>query len=168
MTVRYQLPGLPPAAANGTSAFLPGLTRYAASGAQSYKYGVIGGPANGIPADTTSTAPGQGDLLRLAYLGTAQSSDAPQAWWPNQYQVVVNRQELPGAGMPIQRYNPVRPQDTTMIPVPAVSLRALLQRESALLANPVNPGGQRQIIAKARGLIKWPGRTSTAQGGQGG
>lgn len=159
---RYQLTGLPSEAANGTSAFLPWLTRYAASGAQSYKYGIAGGPSLGIPADTSHTQVAPHDKVAQAMMGVARSSDAPDAWFPDHYQVVNNRAELPGAGMPMQRYNPVRPQDTTMIPVPAVSLAAALRANQANLAYGVEPGGQRQVKAWPRGLAKWRGRNSNA------
>jgi hypothetical protein len=160
---RYQLSGLPPVAArNGLTAFLPHWNNYAASGAQSYKYGVHGGPVQAIPATTTDTAPGTGEILRLAQGGTAQSADAPQSWYPDHYQVLNNYGNPPGAGMPIERYNPVRPQDTTMIPVPAVSLRALLLANSAALSGRTQTGGPYQISAVARGLMNWADRTATS------
>ena len=163
---RYEVSGLPPEAADGITAFTPGLTPYAGSGRQSYKYGLTGGPALGHQISTVSTAPGNGEILRLAYAGTSTSAMSPDSFWPDHYQVTGNRAELPGAGMPIQRYNPVRPQDTTMIPVPATSLRTLLLRYSAALAQGVSPGGQRDISAWARGLKQWRGRNSATKGGQ--
>lgn len=164
--MRYTVTGLPPEAADGTTAFMPGLTPYAASGRQSYKYGVAGGPATYIAAPTDQI-PAQGEILRLAYAGTSTSADAPGAWWPDHYQVINNRAEQPGAGMPVQRYNPVRPQDTTHVPVPAISLRALYLQYSAALSQGVSPGGQLDITAWARGLKNWRGRNSASKGGPG-
>jgi hypothetical protein len=57
----------------------------------------------------------------------------------------------------VQMYNPVRPQDTTMIPVPATDLRSVYQARAANLAGGVQPGGaSRKALKQAAAFIRWP------------
>lgn len=157
---RYTTTGLPPEASHGHTAFLPHFHRLAASGAMSYKSLLPGtGPAHKVPAPTIDTVPSPDQGDKVLY-GPSASKYAPDAFWPNQYVAVPHPEYLPGAGMPVQRYDPTRPQDTTMIPVPATSLRATLQANAARLAYGVNPGGQRQVKAIPRQLQRWLGRNS--------
>lgn len=163
---RYQVTGIPPALAQGEelglSAFLPNFNRLAASGAQSYKGGVTGHPGTahirmtparqGIPP-----SPDPGDMVLM---GTSRSSDAPDAIWPNLYYdnpCAVGGdgdRYYPGAGMPVQIYNPVRPQDTTMIPVPAVDLQGVYRNKSALMSGPID--NQRESALKqAMNFVRW-------------
>lgn len=132
---RYSVPGIGQGPAAGLTAFLPHFTRPAASGAQSYKYAVRGAPgtwAHPAPTVDTQMSPDEGDK---AQMGSARSSDAPQAWWPQDYdQLFIG--EWPGAGMPIAVYSPTQPGLTTVIPVPATDFRALWQRNSARLSRP--------------------------------
>jgi hypothetical protein len=162
---RYTTSGIPQHLAAGAelglSAFMPHFNRLAASGAQAYKGDVTGRPGtqairmrpsrSGIPP-----SPDPGDM---ALMGTSRSIDAPDAIWPNQYYVRPAANYWPGAGMPIQMYNPVRPQDTTMIPVPATDLRSVYQARSAKLAGGID--NQRQFNLRQRtALIRWPKRKS--------
>jgi hypothetical protein len=147
---RYRTTGLPPEAANGHTAFMPHYNRLAASGAQSYKT-LTGGPVQRIPVSNLSATTPSPDLGDIAQMGSARSSDAPPAIWPDQY-VPLPAWE-PGAM--IQRNNPTRPQDTTMIPVPAGNLAPALRMHSALLSQPVQPGG-RGTPRWPRQLIRWP------------
>jgi hypothetical protein len=157
---RYMTSGLPPEAANGHTAFMPHFNRLAASGAMAYKSLRPGsGPAAYHYAPTRDTVPSP-DLGDMAQYGTGASRYAPDGFWPNDYDAIPHPEFYPGAGMPIQVYNPTRPQDTTMIPVPAVSLRAVLQANAANLAYGVNPGGQRVIRAIPRQLQRWRNRNS--------
>jgi hypothetical protein len=163
---RYKTSGIPPhIAAVGLSAFMPNFTRLAASGAQAYKGQVTGHPgtarigmnpsAQGVPP-----SPDPGDM---ALMGTSRSSDAPNAIWPNLYYGDPARQGpdgdryYPGAGMPVQIYDPVRPQDTTMIPVPATDLRSVYQARHANLAGGVDNQRQR-ALKQAAAFIRWPQR----------
>lgn len=173
---RYETSGIPPHLAAGSelglSAFLPHFNRLAASGAQAYKGGVTGLPGTaairmnpvrqGIPP-----SPDPGDM---ALMGTARSIDAPDAIWPNLYYDVPTRvggkdgcdRFYPGAGMPVQIYDPVRPQDTTMIPVPATDLRSLYQARSAPLSGGIppnqEPGSRGRALKQATAFIRWPMR----------
>ncbi len=131
--MRYEVPGVPAGPALGLSAFLPHFNRAAAGGAQSYKYGVRGGPAQFHYAPTTDTVPST-DVGDLANAGYSRSSDAPDGYWPNDYDVVINDQERPGAGMPIRFYSPTTPGPTTVLPVPAGNPAPGLRRDSARLA----------------------------------
>src|SRR5271166_3525881 len=163
---RYTTTGIPPQLAAGEalglSAFMPHYNRLAASGAQVYKGGVTGRPgtasiaidpgAQGVPP-----SPDPGDM---ALMGTSRSSDAPNSIWPNQYydnpvwQGGDGDRYYPGAGMPIQIYNPVRPQDTTMIPVPAVDLQGVYRNKSALMSGPID--NQRESALKqAMNFVRW-------------
>jgi hypothetical protein len=149
--------GLPPEAAAGQSAFTPHFTRLAASGAQAYKDGVTGHPGTtGIPAPTRDTVPSPDRGDQILY-GSSSSRLAPDMIWPNQYYARPEASYYPGAGMPVQIYNPVRPQDTTMIPVPAVSLAGYYRQQSAALAAGVAPGGQKALREWPK-LIRWPQR----------
>ena len=146
--VRYQVPGVPAGPARGLSAFTPGLTRQAGGGAQRYKYAVTSLLGRGaIPAPTVNTQMSP-DLGDLAQAGTARSSDAPQAWWPQQsYQALAV--ERPGAGMPIAYYSPQFPGRTTLLPVPAVNLRTRYLADSARLS-------RRAVLNRVRQLPWWP------------
>jgi len=133
--VRYSVPGIGQGPAAGITAFMPHFNRQAAGGAQSYKYAVRGWPGNvAHPAPTINTqmSPDEGDKAQMGY---ARSSDAPEAWWPQDYDQLFIA-ERPGAGMPIQRYDPTRPGLTTVLPVPAVDFRALLLARSSREARP--------------------------------
>jgi hypothetical protein len=175
---RYATTGIPAQLASGEalglSAFMPHYNRLAASGAQSYKGGVTGRPGtaaikmnpakSGIPP-----SPDPGDM---AQMGTSRTSDAPDAIWPNQYYdnpAIVgtrdgNNRYYPGAGMPVQIYDPTRPQDTTMIPVPATDYRAAYQARAASLAGgvaPVQGGGpasRAKALKQATQFLRWPQR----------
>ena len=119
--VRYSVPGVPPGPAQGLSAFTPGLTRAAGSGAQSYKYALAGYPGTrAIPAPASALNVA-GGVVGQQQQGTARSTDAPDAFWPNQYYQSFIA-EPPGAGMPVAVYDPVRPGLTTLLPVPAVNV----------------------------------------------
>jgi hypothetical protein len=135
--VRYSVPGVPPDPAKGISAFAPAFVRHAASGAQTYKYTLAGYPGTrAIPMTArvnTQVSPDYGDL---AQAGTARSSDAPDAIWPNQY-YQATAQERPGGNAPNPAiYSPQHPGLTTLLPVPAESGRAMYQARSARLARP--------------------------------
>jgi hypothetical protein len=146
--VRYELPGLSRGPAAGLTAFMPHFNRYAASGAQSYKYAVRGWPGNmAHPAPTVDTVPSP-DLGDLAQAGYARSVDAPQAWWPQDYDQTFIA-ERPGAGMPIQYYDPTRPGLTTVLPVPSTDYRALYQKDSYR-------NTRRAILNRVRQLPWWP------------
>lgn len=136
--VRYQIPGVPPDPAKGITAFAPHFNRHAASGAQDYKYAVRGYPgtrAIGQEARVqTQISPDYGDLSSA---GSARSSDAPDAIWPNQYyQDFID--EAPGQNVPARNavYSPQFPGRTTLIPVPAEDGRAAYLAQSALLNRP--------------------------------
>jgi hypothetical protein len=167
---RYQVTGIPPQLAPGESlglsAFFPHFTRLAASGAQSYKGGVTGRPGTAAirMAPSRQGIPPSPDPGDMALMGTARSSDAPDAIWPNLYydnpEVAAGGagpgggRYWPGAGMPVQMYDPVRPQDTTMIPVPAVDLRSLYQARSATLAGGINAQQESQL-RQAINFVRW-------------
>ena len=168
----YRVTGIPDQPPNpdvagpaaGLSAFLPNLTRMAASGAVRYKYLLPGsGPAQRQDISNISATAPSPDVGDIAQMGWARSSDAPNATWFDQYMPLPEPQYYPGAGMPIQVYDPTRPQDTTMLPVPAVSYRALWQRMQANLAYGVQPGGQRQVTAWPRQLQRWRPRNSLSR-----
>lgn len=132
--VRYQVPGVPAGPAMGISAFVPHFNRFAASSAQSYKYGIRGGPAQFHAAPTIDTAP-QPDAGDRAQMGYARSSDSPDGYWPNDYDVAVNRAERPGAGMPILIPDVA---DTagmrSLIPVPAEPVGLVARSNQARLS----------------------------------
>ena len=168
----YAVTGIPPGTASpdtdgpaaGLSAFMPHLNRMAASGAQKYKYLTPeSGPAKYHPIYNMSATVPSPDVGDLAQTGTGRSVDAPNFWYPNDYDPVPEPEYWPGAGMPVQMYNPVRPQDTTMLPVPAVSFRAYWLRQQASLAYGVQPAGQRQVVAWPRQLQRWLPRNSLSR-----
>lgn len=149
--------GLPPEAAAGASAFTPHFTRRAASGAQAYKQGVHGDPGvRGIPMAARRDIPSPDAGDKVLY-GQHSSADSPDAFWPDLYFTLPDPGFRPGAGMPVQMYDPVRPQDTTMIPVPAVSLERYYRAQSAVLSAGVAPGGKKALKDWPR-LVRWPQR----------
>jgi hypothetical protein len=159
---RYTTTGIPPSqAAVGLSAFMPHFNRLAASGAQAFKGQVTGRPGiSAVPVEGLGLPVPSPDPGDMAQMGTSRSTDAPNAIWPNQYydnpamQGPDGNRFYPGAGMPVQIYNPVRPQDTTMIPVPAADLRSVYQKHSAKLAGGVQPGGKKALNQPAA-MVRW-------------
>jgi hypothetical protein len=149
---------VPPGAGAGAgiSAFMPHFNRQCAGGAQSYKYGIENGPATYHPISTRDTAPSP-DVGDLAQAGTSRSSDCPDGWWIDDYNLTGNNYERPGAGMPIQFYSPVAPGLTTLLPVPAENVALALRGNSATLA-------RRALLNRVRQLPWWP-RTWTAPNG---
>lgn len=132
--VRYQVPGVPAGPGMGISAFVPHFNRFAASSAQSYKYGIVGGPALFHATPTTDTTPSP-DLGDIAQMGYARSSDSPDGYWINDYDVVVNRAERPGAGMPILTPdNADTPGMRSLIPVPAEPVGLVARSNQARLS----------------------------------
>jgi hypothetical protein len=163
---RYQVTGIPAQLASGEclglSAFLPHFNRLAASGAQSYKGGVTGHPGTAripvMPArQGIPPSPDPGDM---ALMGTSRSSDAPDSIWPNQYWVTTDPfWDTSGGTARVEVYTPTRPQDTTMIPVPAVDLRSVYQSRSATLAGGID--NQRESALKqAFNFVRWGQRRS--------
>lgn len=160
---RYQVSGLPPVASRGLSAFFPNMTRSAGSGAQQYKDGLTGWP--GTPAiGITPQGTVNPDVTSLANKGTASSADAPWVICPGKYWALPERNYRPG--LQIQMYDPVAPQNTTMIPVPAVSYRQYYQRHAAGLAAGIAPSSGRQVKWPPR-LPKWPGGATGSGAGSG-
>jgi len=153
--------GLPPVTRRGTSAFFPHYNRMAASGAQEYKDGVYGYPGTkAIPVTQNGGGPRppSPDLGDLALAGTARASDAPNAFWPNLYYVLPERNYRPG--LLVQMYDPTAPELTTMIPVPAVSYRQDYIRRAATLSmgltgTGIPPEGNQQIRQPVSNLIGW-------------
>jgi hypothetical protein len=148
--VRFSVPGVPPEAAKGITAFAPHFNRAAASGAQDYKYAVSGYPGTrAIPQSAradTQISPDYGDL---AQAGTARSSDAPDEIYPNQYYQRFIA-EAPGGNSPgIQVYQPQFPGLTTLLPIPAEDGRAVWLGQSAALANAA-------ILNRAREVAVYP------------
>ena len=170
---RYQVPGIPPViAANGLSAFLPHFTRLAGSGAQAFKGQVTGAPGTrGMPVSGLGLPVPSPDLGDLG--GRRRSSDAPDMIWPNLYydnpaaQGPDGSRYYPGAGMPVQVNNPARPQDTTMIPVPATDLRGVYQARAAKLAGGISTD-RAGVLRQATSLVRWPRRRSGNGPGTGG
>lgn len=151
---RYSVSGLPPAASRGTSAFFPNMNRLAASGAQQYKDGITGHPGSpGVAIQSQGLI--SPDKTAGALKGTADSSNAPWMFYPNKYWALPERNYRPG--LQTQVYDPVSPQNTTIIPVPATSLRQHHLRRSAELAAGVSPGGTRQVKLWPK-LISWRNR----------
>jgi hypothetical protein len=152
--MRYTVPGVPPSAAKGSTAFTPHMTRLAASGAQSYKATVSGQPGTeAIPAPRSQAYAGL-DRAAVAQKGLYDSGDAPAVWYPSvYYSRPVN---WPGAGMPIRVYDPTDPGLTTVVPVPAVGGRGYRLKKSATLAAGISRRGWRQIFQPAR-QISHPG-----------
>jgi hypothetical protein len=145
--VRFSVPGVPPEAAKGITAFAPHFNRQAASGAQSYKYAVSGFPGTrGIPMqarENTQISPDYGDL---AQAGTSRSSDAPDAFYPNQY---YQRYIAEYAGGPdvttTAVYSPQFPGLTTLLPIPAEDGRAAYLAGSAALAQAAILNRKREV-----------------------
>jgi len=157
---RYRVTGLPPAAANGATAFTPHFNRLAGSGAMEYKAQVEGQPGTeGRAVDMVQRAPA-GTPTAIATMGTARSSDAPDMFYPNQYYAYPEPGYWPGAGMPVQMYNPVRPQDTTMIPVPAnrIFYRSQQGLDGAVIQEAGGPGAIKQAFALMRWAQRVPGQ----------
>jgi hypothetical protein len=167
---RYTTTGIPQHLAAGQnlglSAFMPHFNRLAASGAQAYKGGVTGRPGTaGIAVDPMQQNVPSPDLGDIAQMGLSRSSDAPDMFWPNQYYdqpTIVggkdgNDRFYPGAGMPIQVYDPVRPQDTTMVPVPATDLRSVYQAHSAKLAGGISSQRNKALKQPAT-FVRWARR----------
>jgi hypothetical protein len=154
----------------GLSAFMPHYNRLAASGAQQYKVGVVGQPGTArIPLSARVNSVPSADPGDIAQMGLSRSSDAPDAFWPNLYYVYPDRGFWPGAGMPVQMYNPVRPQDTTMIPVPATDLRGVYQARAALLSGGVaGPKSRGRALKQPATFIRWKQRRSGNGPGTGG
>ncbi len=137
--VRYSVPGIPPQAATGLSAFLPHFNRAAASSAGSYKYAVSGYPGTrGIPVPTRDTVPFP-DLGDKAQAGTSRSSDAPDVFYPQQYYERFIA-EQPGAGMPILRVDPINPGPASLLPVPAL--------------NPIIAASANQAMSPPTGIVQ--------------
>jgi hypothetical protein len=144
--VRFSVPGVPPEAAKGITAFAPHFNRQAGGSAQDYKYAVQGYPGTrgiGVSARTdTQISPDYGDL---AQAGTARSSDAPDAIYPNQYYQGFIA-ERPGGNSPNPRvYSPQFPGATTLLPVPAEDGRAAYLAGSAALAQAAVLNRKRQV-----------------------
>ena len=157
---RYRTTGLPPAAANGATAFAPHFNRLAGSGAMEYKAQVEGHPGTlGIPVEGSFLPVPSPDLGDIAQMGYSRSSDAPNMIYPNKYWATPEPAFWPGAGMPVQMYNPVRPQDTTMIPVPATQV--FYRSQQGLDGAQIQEvGGLGAINQAIRGMIgRWPNRT---------
>jgi hypothetical protein len=156
--VRYSIPGVPPDPAKGITAFAPHFNRMAAGGAQSYKYAVVGRPGTrGIPIDARRRNV-ESHYTAQAMSGTARSSDAPDAIYPNQYyqQFIA---EPPGGQEKTPRvYDPQRPGKTTLLPVPAEDGRAVYQAASAALANP-------NAATRRPGEVPWFPRFYSPQSG---
>ena len=158
--VRYQIPGVPPDPARGITAFAPHFNRQAGGGAQSYKYAVIGRPGTrGIHVDARARNV-EGHYTAQAMAGSARSSDAPDAIYPNQYYQRFIA-ELPGGLERTPRvYAPQFPGRTTLIPVPAEDGRAVYLAASAALANPNG-------ATRRPGQIPWFPRFYSAGGERG-
>ena len=133
---RYSIPGVPPDPAKGITAFAPSYNPPAASGAQSYKYAVVGRPGtHGIPVPARALNV-EGHHIAQATQGTARSTDAPDAIYPNQYYQAFAA-ETPGGNAPRPRvYNPTAPGATTLLPIPAEDGRAAYLAGSAMLSRP--------------------------------
>jgi hypothetical protein len=168
---RYTTTGIPPHLAAGAelglSAFMPHFNRLAASGAMSYKGGVFGAPGTvEIPIHGIANTIPSPDIGDIVLGGTHASYLQPNSMWPNLYYDQPNKAGIqgdrywPGAGMPVQMYDPVRPQDTTMIPVPATDLRAIYQARP-LMSGGLTPAEQRgRALKQAFNFIRWPMRRS--------
>lgn len=168
---RYSTTGIPQQLAAGSalglSAFFPHFNRLAGGGAQSYKGQVSGNPGwAGIRVDNPQQA-STVDGFTMPLMGTARSSDAPNMIYPTKYydnpaaQGPDGDRYYPGAGMPVQIYRPGRPQDTTMIPVPATDLRAVYQARAARLQNPAGQAGDnvdQGALFQPAALVRWAKR----------
>lgn len=140
---RFIVPGWPAAVA-GYAAAVPRFTRHAGSGAIQYKDRVTGQPGTmAIPTDAKGTVPSP-DLGDIALMGLSRSSDAPEAFYPNQYYARPERMFWPGAGMPVSY------QSDNLMPVPAVDPRGI----PSTMYTPINQRGQRQIQTRPP-LPRW-------------
>jgi len=169
---RYQVSGIPPVMAGlGMSAFMPHYNRLAASGAQSFKGGVTGRPGtHPIPVRPhTQGIPPQPGSNDMAIMGTARSSDAPDAIWPNQYWTRTDPlYDTSGGTARVEVYTPTRPQDTTIIPVPAVDLRSVYQERAAMSGGvAANQGSRGAALRQAMAFVRWPGRRTGNDPGTG-
>jgi hypothetical protein len=157
--VRFSVPGVPPEAAKGITAFAPHFNRMAASGAQAYKYAVSGFPGTrAIPQQAKVDTQISADYGDLALAGTARSSDAPDAIWPNQYYQRFIA-EYPG-GPDITTtavYSPQFPGLTTLLPVPAEDGRAAYLAGSAALS-------RRAVLNRKREVPVFPRMYMPGQG----
>ena len=152
---RYRVTGVPlnVGMVNGATAFVPHFTRMAASGAFSYKNTVNGYPGTkAIPVDMNQCQPNYPVGGTVALMGLSRTADGPDAFWPNLYYNTPEPQWWPGAGMPVQMYEPTRPWKTTMIPVPAVNPVIGLRQQSAVLSM----GVQSQQSSRTRGMYDTP------------
>ena len=162
---RYTTTGIPQQLATGSalglSAFMPHFNRLAASGAQAYKGGVEGYPGTKqIPLTARRDSVPSPDLGDIAQMGLSRSTDNYDAFWPNLYYVHADPVwDLTGGTSQIQVYDPVRPQDTTMIPVPAVDLRGLYGNRSARLSGGID-NNRRSALKQAFNFVRWPNRRS--------
>lgn len=135
--IRYQVPGWP-GQVQGHAAVTPHFTRPAGSGAMQYKDGVTGRPGTtAIPVRPVIPSPDIGDK---AQAGISRSSDAPDAFYPNQYWARPERAYWPGAGMPVSV------QSDNLMPVPAT-----------------DPRGVGAIMAEALGIARSLGITQINQ-----
>ena len=135
--IRYQVPGWP-GQVQGHAAVTPHFTRPAGSGAMQYKDGVTGRPGTtAIPVRPVIPSPDIGDK---AQAGISRSSDAPDAFYPNQYWARPERAYWPGAGMPVSV------QSDNLMPVPAT-----------------DPRGIGAIMAEALGIARSLGITQIKQ-----
>jgi hypothetical protein len=163
---RYTTTGIPQHLAAGEnlglSAFMPHFNRLAASGAQAYKGGVRGYPGTkGVPIKGMANTIPSPDIGDIVLGGSHATYMQPNVIYPNLYWVTPAEDYWPGAGMPIQMYNPVRPQDTTMIPVPATDLRGVYQARGALLAGGIaNESSRGKALKQAFNFIRWPNRST--------
>jgi hypothetical protein len=149
--VRYQVPGVPHGPAAGLTAFTPAFIRHAASGAQSYKYAVTGWPGTrGVPMTAMQDTYMSPDVGDKTITGTSQSSDSPDAIWPNKY-FQGYAVELPGGydNTAVAVYDPTRPGLTSLLPVPAQDWRGLYQDQSARLS-------RRAVLQRAKSLPWFP------------
>lgn len=134
---RYSVPGVDPEPAKGITAFAPQYAYPAGGGGQSYKYAVVGRPGTqGIPMTARVDTQMSPNLNDLATAGTARSSDAPDAIYPNQYYEGYIA-EFPGGPAPhIRIYNPTAPGATTLLPIPADDGRGTYLANSAAMSRP--------------------------------
>jgi hypothetical protein len=136
----YTLPGWPArvlghTAATPVPAGAPGGSRL------QYKDGVTGHPGTmAIPVDPVIPSPDVGDL---AQSGASRSVNAPDAFWPNLYWAVPERDYWPGAGMPVSYHS------DNMMPVPATDPRSV----PAPLAVPLD---SRRVQGFTGGAISQP------------
>jgi hypothetical protein len=173
---RYTTTGIPQTLAAGSalggSAFMPHFNRLAASGAMSYKGGVFGAPGTlEVPISGVTDSVPSPDIGDIISWGTHASNLQPNSMWPNLYYDQPNRAGIPGdrfwpgAGMPVQMYDPVRPQDTTMIPVPATDLRGVYLARGAMSGGVANESSRGKALKQAFNFVRWPNRrTGNAPG----